>query len=69
MTRTWMTKNIHWLKDENMLQKVIPKARISVYGYRSQWYGPDAVQEAYISSIADDLLHYILLDRQGVSFV
>jgi len=69
MTRTWMTKNIHWLKDENMLQKVIPKARMSVYGYRSQWYGPDAVQEAYISSITDDLLHYIHLDRQGVSFV
>jgi len=52
-----------------MLQKVIPKARMSVYGYRSQWYGPDAVQEAYISSITDDLLHYIHLDRQGVSFV
>ena len=62
-----MTKNVHWLRDENMLQKVVPDARISVYGYRSQWYGPDAVQEGGISPIANDLLHHIHLDRQGVS--
>lgn len=67
MNRTWMSNNVHWLKDEEMLQKVIPEARISVFGYRSQWFGPDAVPEARISSIADDLLHHIKLDRDGVS--
>jgi hypothetical protein len=67
MKKTWMHGDVHWLKDEIMLQKFVPEARISVYGYRSQWMGPDAVQEARISSIADDLLHQIYLDREGVS--
>ncbi|KAL3426988.1 hypothetical protein PVAG01_00497 [Phlyctema vagabunda] len=64
MTRTWMSQNVHWLKDESMLQKVVPEARISVFGYRSQWYGPDAVQNS-ISSIANYLLRQIHLERHG----
>ncbi|KAG9235915.1 hypothetical protein BJ875DRAFT_398164, partial [Amylocarpus encephaloides] len=64
MTHTWMEKGVHWLKDDNMLQKVIPNARISVFGYRSQWFGPDAVQTT-IRAIATDLLHHIQLDRDG----
>ena len=64
-----MGKNgVHWLRDDNMLQKTIPNARIMVYGYRSQWIGPDAVQMK-LSSVADALLHAIHQDREqkGVS--
>jgi len=63
MTHTWMSKTgVHWLKDDNMLQKVVPNARILVFGYRSQWVGRDAVQTR-ISAVSDDLLHAIKVDR------
>ena len=63
MYHTWVSGGVHWLKDDNMLPKVIPNARISVFGYRSQWFGPDAV-EIRLSQIAADLLHAIKLDRK-----
>jgi len=66
MTRTWMSNNVHWLKDKQMLPSVIPNARISVFGYRSSWFGPTAVQ-IDIKTIAEDLLYHIRLDRGNVS--
>lgn len=63
MTYTWVSKGVHWLRDEPMLQKAVPKARISVFGYRSQWYGRDAV-EIRLSTISRDLLDAIKTDRR-----
>ena len=64
LTRTWMWQGkVHWLRDDTMLRSVIPKSRISVYGYRSQWFGPDAV-EIRLSAIARDLLEAIKVTRR-----
>ncbi|KAL4942952.1 hypothetical protein BDV06DRAFT_154049 [Aspergillus oleicola] len=63
MTHTWMCRGVHWLRDESMLPRAIPKARILVYGYRSQWFGPDAV-DIRLSTIGRDLLGAIKVDRQ-----
>ena len=63
MTYTWVSKGVHWLRDESMLQKTIPKARVSVFGYRSQWYGKDAV-EIRLSTISRDLLDAIKMNRR-----
>ncbi|KAL3478442.1 ankyrin repeat-containing domain protein [Aspergillus californicus] len=63
MTHTWMCKGVHWLRDELMLPKAIPKARILVYGYRSQWLGPDAV-DIRLSNIGRDLVEAIKVDRR-----
>ena len=75
MTHTWIWKDektqrrVHWLKDKEMLQKVIPKARITVFGYRSQWFGPDATN-ANLPTISGDLLESIKVDRaDSVSLV
>ncbi|KAE8355420.1 ankyrin repeat-containing domain protein [Aspergillus coremiiformis] len=62
MTFTWVSNNVHWLRDRSMLPDAIPTARISVFGYRSQWYGQDAV-EIGLSTISRDLLHMIKTDR------
>lgn len=63
MTHTWMCKGVHWLRDELMLPKAVPKARILVYGYRSQWFGPDAT-EIRLSNIGRDLVEAIKVDRR-----
>ena len=63
MTRTWMLGDVHWLRDSNMLPKAIPYARISVFGYRSQWVGGDAVEND-LPQIAKDLLRVIKHDRR-----
>lgn len=75
MTHTWIWKDektqrkVHWLKDKDMLQKVIPKARILVFGYRSQWFGPGATN-ANLPTISGDLLESIKVDRaDSVSLV
>ncbi|CAG8955662.1 hypothetical protein HYFRA_00010926 [Hymenoscyphus fraxineus] len=68
MTHTWIHKGPdkkgkwHWLKDDQMLPNVIPNARISVFGYRSQWFGKDAVQTD-IKAIANELLESIQEER------
>lgn len=66
-TLTWMDKQVHWLEDENMLRRFVPNARIMTFGYRSQWWGQDAVPNARISTVASDLLEAIHQKRQGVS--
>ena len=57
-----MLGDMHWLQDPSMLPQAIPHARISVFGYRSQWFGGDAV-EIGIPQIAEDLLRVIKHDR------
>ncbi|KAL4883893.1 ankyrin repeat-containing domain protein [Aspergillus karnatakaensis] len=63
MTYTWISKGVHWLRDNTMLPKAIPQARVLVYGYRSQWYGPDAV-DIRLPVIGHDLLEAIKVDRR-----
>ncbi|GIJ91397.1 hypothetical protein Asppvi_010362 [Aspergillus pseudoviridinutans] len=37
---TWKskTRDIHWLRDRDMLPNVVPKSRIMVYNYDSKWH-------------------------------
>jgi predicted alpha/beta hydrolase family esterase len=46
---------IDWLEDKDMLPTVFPAARILRYGYRSDWFGEDALKTR-ASSIAEMLL-------------
>jgi hypothetical protein len=36
---------VNWLSDPAMLPKVVPNARIMRYGYKSQWFGPNAIKQ------------------------
>ncbi|KAK7963486.1 hypothetical protein PG988_010460 [Apiospora saccharicola] len=52
------TTKANWLKEETMLPKQLPRARIMTYGYQSYWFGDDAVNisiEGVASSLLQDL--------------
>ncbi|KAF1948344.1 ankyrin [Byssothecium circinans] len=49
-------KKIDWLRDSNMLPGILPKARICIFKYDSQWFGVGAVDQR-LDSVADKLLH------------
>ncbi|KAL4799880.1 ankyrin repeat-containing domain protein [Aspergillus venezuelensis] len=66
MTRTWMCDGVHWLRDEVMLPRAVSKARISVYGYPSQWSGPNAV-DLKLTQVARELLVAIRDDRRELA--
>lgn len=34
---------VNWLKDPEMLPAEVPKVRIMRFGYKSQWFGPNAI--------------------------
>lgn len=46
---------ISWLEEANMLPAVVPHARIMRYGYESQWFGNQAMQQS-ASTVAQRLL-------------
>jgi hypothetical protein len=46
---------VNWLKEETMLPAVAPNARIMRYGYQSQWFGREMMQQS-VSSVAERLL-------------
>jgi hypothetical protein len=46
---------VNWLKEESMLPAVVPNARIMRYGYQSQWFGNEMMQQS-VSSVAERLL-------------
>jgi hypothetical protein len=46
---------VNWLEEERMLPAVAPNARIMRYGYQSQWFGQEMMQQS-VSSVADRLL-------------
>lgn len=37
---------VNWLQEEKMLPVVILNARIMRYGYKSDWFGPDAIEQS-----------------------
>ena len=60
---TWTTKGVHWLSNIEMLPRILPKARIMVFGYDSQRSTAQTV--AHQTSIfAKQLLDLVLVLRQ-----
>ena len=54
---------INWLERENMLPTVAPNARIMRYGYQSQWFGKEAMQQS-ASTVAERLLRALKRRRE-----
>jgi len=54
---------VNWLSDPAMLPKVVPNARIMRYGYKSQWFGPNAIKQNS-SRVARRLLIALRRERQ-----
>ncbi|KAL1962274.1 hypothetical protein VTN77DRAFT_9864 [Rasamsonia byssochlamydoides] len=52
---TWVTNQVHWLENAEMLPQRFPDARIMSFGYESQWFGAHAVKISLLS-VAEDLL-------------
>jgi hypothetical protein len=50
---SWL--RVNWLEEESMLPAVAPNARIMRYGYQSQWFGDEMMQQS-VSSVAERLL-------------
>jgi hypothetical protein len=46
---------VNWLEEESMLPAVAPNARIMRYGYQSQWFGKEMMQQS-VSTVAERLL-------------
>ena len=60
---TWKSKNkVSWLRDGNMLPRTIPKARIMVFEYESQWFGRGSINQR-LSSVADQLVQALFHQR------
>lgn len=55
----WVTNNVNWLKNEEMLPKAIPNTRTLQLGYESHWFGNEAIQQR-LPLVADQLLHGLL---------
>jgi hypothetical protein len=55
--RTWVHRKtkVNWLMDETMLPAAVPRARIAVFGYKSYWFGDDAVKQS-LHGVAGQLL-------------
>ncbi|KAK7193587.1 NB-ARC and TPR domain protein [Paraphaeosphaeria sporulosa] len=58
---------VNWLDDENLLPAVAPNARIMRYGYESQWFGKEAMQQS-VSTVAERLLLNLKRKRKDVPF-
>lgn len=55
--------DVNWLKDENMLPKVVPNAQIIRYGYESQWFGEEAISQK-VPTVAQRLLLSLKRNRE-----
>ena len=53
----------NWLIEDDMLPAVAPNARIMRYGYESQWFGQDAMQQS-ASTVAERLLRALKRQRK-----
>jgi hypothetical protein len=54
---------VNWLEEESMLPAVAPNARIMRYGYQSQWFGKEMMQQS-VSTVADRLLRALKRTRK-----
>jgi len=59
------TRSVNWLKDPELLPSVMKDARIMRYGYHSQWFGRDALQQSAFA-IAPDLLNALKRKREVI---
>jgi len=57
------TRSVNWLKDRELLPSIMKDARIMRYGYHSQWFGRDALQQN-ASRIAPGLLDALKRKRK-----
>ena len=53
----------NWLIEDGMLPAVAPYARIMRYGYQSEWFGKEAMQQS-VSIVADRLLRSLMRKRK-----
>ncbi|KAF5844167.1 hypothetical protein GGP41_002254, partial [Bipolaris sorokiniana] len=53
----------NWLVEHDMLPAVAPSARIMRYGYESQWFGQEAMQQS-VSTVAERLLRALKRERK-----
>jgi hypothetical protein len=56
-------KWVNWLEEESMLPAVVPNARIMRYGYQSQWFGKEMMQQS-VSTVAERLLKALKRTRK-----
>ncbi|KAK5562080.1 hypothetical protein LTR43_012325, partial [Exophiala xenobiotica] len=56
---------VNWLQEEKMLPVVILNARIMRYGYKSDWFGPDAIEQS-ARTVAPRLLFSLRWKRKAV---
>ncbi|OAL44074.1 hypothetical protein IQ07DRAFT_482377, partial [Pyrenochaeta sp. DS3sAY3a] len=61
------TLPVNWLEDENMLPAVAPQARIMRYGYKSAWFGRDAMEQN-TSDLARRLLLALNSERKKCQY-
>ncbi len=56
-TKSWVhpKTRANWLSNKNMLPAALPKARIMAFGYKSYWFGDDAVRQS-IDAVSGQLL-------------
>ena len=54
---------VNWLKEETMLPSAVPNARIMRYGYQSQWFGKEMMQQS-VSTVAERLLRALKRTRK-----
>jgi hypothetical protein len=53
----------NWLIEDDMLPAVAPHARIMRYGYESQWFGKEAMQQS-ATTVAERLLRALKRKRE-----
>ena len=58
-------KKTNWLKDRDMLPRLVPNARIMQFVYESAWLGAQSIDQR-VSLIADQLLE-CLANQRAVS--
>lgn len=54
---------VNWLIEESMLPAVAPNARIMRYGYQSQWFGKEMMQQN-VPTVAERLLRALKRTRK-----
>jgi hypothetical protein len=56
-------QRVNWLQAEEMLPAIAPYARIMRYGYKSQWFGKEAMRLT-VSTLAQRLLQALRRERK-----
>ena len=60
---TWRSRNkVDWLRDSNMLPRLVTNARIMIFEYESQWFGKGSINQR-LSTVADQLLQALFYQR------